>query len=186
MIINPTYFVGNETNVNIAATTCQEGEIFEHIAFYANSVLIDEAENVRVFNVSTQINETTEIRCVAKIMGIEYEKIKIITQYNDFFLFSGNFNDSEYAVNYALNHTEYSLPIENDTLRGSYDLTCEDNDNIMILIGKSLEDKFIRADLNGLEIPFEREAITVNGNEYILFTSTNQYNAGTYNIDING
>ena len=186
MSVSPSYFIGDSgCTINVSATSCQYGQTFDHIAFYSNNVLLQEASNVKDLTFSAHIDETSEIKCVAKILGVEYVASKTITQYNNFFIFAGNFDSFEQVLEYASNHLEFSVPVTEE-LRENRDITCQDNDKIIILMGKSLEDKFIRADLNGLEIPFEREVISLEGEEYIVLTSTNTYNAGTYNIDING
>lgn len=186
MTVSPTYFISEEgCTVNISASSSKTNGNFEHIAFYANGDLIEEAENVETFNTQTTIYDTTEIKCIAKIMGIEYEKSKTVTRYNSFFLFTGSFESDIDMINYASSHPEYSKPVT-PGLRGAYDITCNQGDNIIIILGKSFARNFIRADLNSIEIPFIRKEVAVNGEEYTIFVSTNTYNAGTYNIDING
>ena len=185
MIVSPTYFIGeDECLVNISASSTDAG-IFEHIEFYANGVLIDQADNVETFNCSTTISDTTDIKCVAKILGISYEKTKTVTHYNSFFLLAGKFNYDEDLMEYLTNHPEYARSLNNG-LRNNYDVECEDGDHIIVVMGRSLANGFMRADLNGLEIPFNSENITYNGEEFTIFTSVNKYTGGIYNIDING
>ena len=45
---------------------------------------------------------------------------------------------------------------------------------------------FIRADMNGIEIPFTEQIVDIDDYSYSVLTSENAYVAGTYNIDING
>ena len=186
MIVTPTYFIGNEgCTINISAEACQKDSIFEHIAFYIDNVLLEEAENTKEFTFSTHIDNTSEIKCVATILGVEYETSKIIRKGGNLFLFTGNFESDSQISTYVLNHPEVTISTEGE-LRGSYDVDCLEDSKIYILIEKDIEDRFIRADLNGIEIPFTQKTILINGFEYTLFTSINVYNAGTYNIDING
>lgn len=186
MIVTPSYFISEDgCTVNISASSSEANGIFEHIAFYADGNLIAEADNVESFNTQTHIDDTTEIKCVAKIMGIEYTKSKTVTHYNSFFLFAGSFETEEAAIEYATGHPEYSRPITSG-LRGAYDITCNQGDNIIVIFGKSFASGFLRADLNSIEIPFTQKVVTINDEEYVVFVSTNTYNAETYNIDING
>lgn len=179
LVVNPEYFVSEEgCDIHISASTVETNGIFEHIAFYGNDVLIAEADNVDYFETDTEINDTTIIKCVAKILGIEYTVEKTITHYSSFWLGAGN--SYEDVMN-----AEHLIPITND-MRGAYDVTVEQGNNLFVIVGDSLEQGFIRADMNGFEIPFVESSITVSGNAYKVFTSENTYNAGTYNIDING
>ena len=185
MSVNPQYFIGDRTTINVSATAC-ENQTFEHVSFYANNVLLREADNVKDLTFSAQIEETSEIKCVVKILGIEHVVSKTVTKYPDnFFIFSGSFESTDQILSYAANHLEFSIPVT-EGLRGNYDINCQDNDNIYIVMGKPIEEQFIRADLNGIEIPLKREVVTTENEEYIIFTSINTYNTGTYNIDING
>lgn len=186
MQVTPQYFMGDEgCTINVSAQACQEGSIFDHIAFYIDDVLLQEADNTRELIFSTHIDDTSEIKCVATIFGIEYETSKVIIKCGKCFLFTGNFESNTEIGPYIINHPEVTIPTSGG-LRGDYDIDCLEDSKIYILIEKTIEDQFIRADLNGLEIPFIQETIIINGLEYILFTSINTYNAGTYNIDING
>lgn len=183
MIVTPSYYIGeNGCDVNISADTQSK---FEHISIYANGTLIDEAENTDTFNTTTHVDETTTIKCVAKILGVNYEVSKVVTHYNNYFLFAGQFDSLDSMVDYALEHPETSITLPSE-LRGSYDVTCNNGDNIIIVLGESLYEGLIRVDLNGIEIPFNLGRITVNNTNYIVLISSNTYNSGTYNIDING
>ena len=178
MVITPEYFISeNGCTVHITANTVETNGIFEHIAFYGNGALIAEADNVDYFEYDTEITETTVVRCVAKIMGIDYEQQKIVTHYNSFWLGAG----TTYADIMDVSHV---IPITNG-MKGNYDITVGQGEHIIIVVGDSLRSGFARADMEGVEIPFAESTVTVDGNVYKVFTSVNTYNAGTYNIDIN-
>ena len=184
MIVTPTFFTSEDgCIVNISAYSNDAVGIFEHIAFYANGELIGEADNVEQYTTQTEIFRTTEIKCVAKILGIEYTKTKTITRCSSFWLFAGNYNDSELET--IISEEQHVIPITR-RLRGAYDIDCNQGDYIYIIVGETLNSRFIRADLNSIEIPFNQSVITVNDNNYIVYKSVNTYNEGTYNIDING
>ena len=175
----PEYFIGEEgANLHIEAITTSG--IFEHIAFYLNDVQIPgaEAENVYRLQCDVNISQTAVIKCRATIMGIDYTVEKVITHYSSFWLGAG-------ATYRDVMNVEHNIPVEG-IIRGAYDIACSEGDHIIIILGDTLKSAFIRADMNGFEIPFNIEKITLNGSDYWVYTSENTYIAGTYNIDING
>lgn len=179
MTVTPDYFISEDgCQVHITASSMAANGIFEHIAFYANGELITEAENTDYLEYDAQIDETTVIKCTAKIMGIEYTKEKAVTHYNSFWLGCG----ASYA---DIMDVEHVIPIANG-MRGAYDVQAAENDRIIVVVGESLKKGFIRADINGAEIPFIESDITLDGVQYHVYTSENTYVAGTYNVDING
>lgn len=70
-------------------------------------------------------------------------------------------------------------------LRVSVDVSCAAGDRIVIVIDSEYGSHFHRADMNGFEIPFTETQETVGVRSYLVLTSENTYQAGTYNIDIN-
>ena len=60
-----------------------------------------------------------------------------------------------------------------------------EGDKLIIVMGASLYDGFIRADLNGAEIQFTEETVLIDGKQYVVLTS-DTWSEGDYNIDING
>jgi hypothetical protein len=179
MVVTPEYFISEEgATVHISANTVNTNGTFEHIAFYANGVLIAEYSDTDFVEFDHYINETTVIKCVAKIMGIEYDRQSIITHYNSFWLGAG----STYS---DIMDVEHVIPITNG-MRGAYDVDAAQGQHIIIVVGESLAGGFLRADLNSVEINFTESTVTVDGKNYKVFTSEEAYSAGTYNIDING
>lgn len=73
----------------------------------------------------------------------------------------------------------------NKSMKISTNVTCEDGDNVILVILNSFRSNFLRADMNGFEIPFTESTETVDGNLYNILVSENTYQAGTYNIEIN-
>lgn len=179
MIVSPTYFIG-ETGCDVTITASSNGAngIFEHIAFLANGVLVGTADNVETYTTVLHIDDTTEIECVAKIMGITYTQSQTITHYASFFIGGG--------TNYSnIMNRSFVVPVR-EHLRGAYDINCSQGDHIIIVMGESLASGFIRADMNGFEIMFNKRTVTVGSDRYVVYTSENIYDAGSYNIDING
>lgn len=179
MVVTPDYFISEDgATVHITANTVETNGIFESIAFYANGVKIAKAKNVDYFEFEHHIDETTVIECVAKIMGVEYTRQHIVTHYNSFWLGAGaTYND--------IMNVSHVIPITNG-MRGAYDVSVAAGQHIIVIVGASLAEGFLRADMNGFEIPFTETSIVKDNVTYRVFTSVNTYNAGTYNIDING
>ena len=178
MVVTPEYFISEDgTDVHITANTVDTNGIFEHIAFYGNGTLIAEASNVDYFEHDLHIDETTVIMCKAKIMGVEYTRQSVITHYNSFWLGAGN-------VYSDIMDVKHVIPITNG-MRGAYDVHVEEGQKIIIIVGESLADGFLRADLNSVEIPFTESTVTVDDKNYKVFVSE-PWVAGDYNIDVNG
>lgn len=177
--VTPDYFI-SETgcDVHITATTVEANGIFEHIAFYINGQLLTEADNTDFFEFDTQLSETSVIMCKAKVMGIEYTCQQTVIHYSSFWLGAGS-TYQDVMMNSNL------IPIANG-MRGAYDVTVRNCQHIIVIVGESLREGFLRADINGVEIPFTETQVTVGGNRYRVLTSDNTFDAGTYNIDING
>ena len=76
--------------------------------------------------------------------------------------------------------TEYIRQLDNK----SYDVVFKQNDYLFLILPLELDYQFQRADMNGFEIPFNKEQIKINNNDFIVYTSLNRYNEGIYNIDI--
>ena len=178
MVVTPEYFVSEDgCNIHISVNSAGVNGIFEKLSFYINGTLVTEAENVDYFEYDTEITETSVVKCVAKIMGVEYERQQVITHYNSFWLSAGtSYTDVMQVTNI--------IPITNG-MRGAYDVEVEEGQSIIIVLGSSLRAGFIRADLNGAEIQFTESTVTVDDKQYVVLKSE-PWSAGTYNIDING
>ena len=178
MTVTPDYYIGEDgSTVHITANTIDANGIFEHIAFYINNVLVAKADKVDSFEYDTEINETVELKCVAKILGVEYTEQKVITHYGSFWMGGGSVASDVMIFN--------NLRSVANNLRGNYNITLTEGQKIIIVVGNTLRENFVRADMNGIEIQFVESTVTVNGNTYKVLTSQNTYQAGTYNIDIN-
>ena len=184
MAVTPEYYIGEEgCNIHVTATTVDTVGVFEEIRFLINGIQIwptteEEGKNVSYAEFDTEISETSVVECDAKILGVPYSKQAIITHYSSFWLGAGS-TYSDVMKNSNLR------PITNG-MRGAYNIDLASGQKIIIVLGESLREGFIRADINGVEIAFVETTVTVNGNTYKVLTSENTYQAGTYNIDING
>lgn len=179
MDITPEYYIGEDgCSIHVTANTVETAGVFEEIAFYINGQLINHGENVDYMEFDTEINETSVVKCDAKILGVPYLKQAIITHYSSFWLGAGStYTDAMKLANLR--------PITNG-MRGAYNITVAEGEYIFVIVGESLREGFVRADINGVEIAFNETTVTVDGNRYRVLKSENTYQAGTYNIDING
>ena len=182
MVVTPTFFVSEDGGtIHAAANTATTNGIFERIQFFLDGELIYEASNTPyvAFAHDLEIKPTYDyvIMCKAKIMGIEYTRQQVITRYNEFYIGAG----SVYTDIIDSAHAKQL----NGTMRHNYDVAFEDDQKLIIVMGTSLRDGFIRADLNGAEIQFTESSVTIDEKEYVVLVSDN-WSAGDYNIDING
>lgn len=183
MVATPTYFISDDgCDITISANTVEANGIFERIQFFVDGELIFESLNahyVGPFHYHLDSKDTYDyvVMCKAKIMGIEYTRPQIVTRYNEFYIGAGNtytdIMDSAHAKQL------------NGTMRHNYDVTFEEGDKLIIVMGASLRPGFIRADLNGAEIALAEETVTIDDKLYVVFTSE-AWSAGDHNIDING
>ena len=184
MAVTPEYYIGEEgCNIHVTATTVDTVGVFEEIRFLINGIQVwpateEEGKNVSYAEFDTEISETSVVECDAKILGIPYSKQAIITHYSSFWLGAGS------TYTNVMNNANLR-PIANG-MRGAYNIDLTSGQKIIIVLGESLRQGFIRADINGVEIAFVETTQTVDENTYKVLTSENTYQAGTYNIDING
>lgn len=179
MTVNPSYFIG-EKGEDIHIEAVSTSSVFEKIALYADDVLIAGSEDLNVYRkeCDTHIDDTTVIKCVATILGVEYTVKKTVSKYTSFWMGAGNAYED-------IMNIEHLVPI-GSAFRGSYEVTCQEGEHIIIVLGDTLKRDFIRADLNGFEIPFTTTKVKVDDNDYWALLSDNIYRAGTYLINING
>lgn len=178
LIVTPEFYIGEDgCTVHISASSAETAGRFEYIRFYINNILVTEASDVESLEYTTTVNETSEVRCVAKILGIEYTETKVLTHYSSFFLGASTSYTNIMNVAHVIS--------VNNNMSGSYNVPVNDGDHIYVVVGAALRDGFRRADMNGVEIQFNESAVTVDGKQYVVFTSKNAYQRGTYNIDVN-
>lgn len=182
MQVSPLYFISEDGHdIHVTANTVETNGIFEKIQFYIDGELIREDLNTEYveFNHHLDIKDTYDyvVMCKAQILGIEYTREKTITRYNEFYIGAG----TDYT---NIMNLDYSKQL-NGTMRHNYNINFAEGDQLIIVMDANLYEEFIRADLNGAEIELTKETVTVDGKEYVVLTSDN-WNAGTYNIDING
>ena len=179
MQVTPEYFIGEDgCDIHVTANTVDTNGIFEQIKFFINGEVIESCEDIDFLEFDAHIDETSVIKCEAKIMGVWYERQAIISHYNSFWLGAGT------AYTDIMN-VEHVIPITNG-MRGAYNVNFANNDHLFVIVGDTLRSGFLRADLNGFEIPFTESSVTIDGKVYKVFTSDNAYQTGIYNIDING
>ena len=182
MVVTPTYFISEDgCDIHVSANTAEANGIFEKIQFFIDGEVIYEDTNTEYvsFDHHLDTKDTYEyvVMCKAKILGVEYTRQQIITRYNEFYIGAG----STYTDIMDSAHAKQL----NGRMRHNYDVTFEDDDKLIIVMGASLRGGFVRSDLNGMEIQMTEETVTIDDKEYVVLTSE-PWNAGDYNIDING
>lgn len=178
--VTPTYIYGEwPTTIHIVANTINQEDNFDFVKLTVNNEVIDTSttrSNTYSFDIPLQANST--IRLDATILGKGYYRAEIIRHYDSFWLGAGTtYNDIMIEAN-NINISEGS--------RLAKDVTVSDGDHIIIVIGESWTSAFVRADMNGIELDFDESTVTIDNKNYKVLTSKNTFEAGTYNIDING
>ena len=170
--ITPEYFYGEQTIVHITASTEHTNDIFERLEIYLDGELITEVKNVEHFEYDLPVTKTSVLMCKAQILGIEYTEQKTITHYHSFWMGAGQ--DYIDVMN--------TYNVVNLDESKNYNKVFNPDDYLIIVTNEN----FIRADMNGLEIPFDEPyEINVDDTVYRVYKSKNTYKQGTYNIDIN-
>lgn len=173
---SPSYYIGNDgCNIHVEATTSETNGFFDELKLYINDHLVADVENTGFYEEDFEIGETSVIRCEAKILGVTYSDWKTVYHHSPFFLGAG----TSYTQIMDVAHT---IPVT----RSVVNVECSANDHIYVVIADSIASSFIRADMNGVEIAFDETSATIDGELYRVFTSQNTYQAGIYNIDVNG
>lgn len=172
--VTPEYFYGEQTIVHITASTEHTNDIFERLEIYLDGELIteDPLRNIEHFEYDLPVTKTSVLMCKAQILGIEYTEYKTITHYNSFWMGAGQEPEDVMNTYNVINLDESK----------SYNKVFNQDDRLIIVTNEN----FIRADMNGLEIPFDEPyEINVDDTVYRVYKSKNTYKQGTYNIDIN-
>ena len=179
--INPVFFISETPKtISIDVTPTNTGEILEKVYLTVNGIKVEgsDRENVSNAHYEVELSETSTIRVDAQVLGVHYHREQVVTRYNEFFMGCGTIYTD------VMDGTPAHTVDIRGGMRLAKNITAEDNDYIFIIIGNSLYNDFIRADMNGIEIPFNVDTTTLEG--YVILKSQNTYEAGTYNIDING
>lgn len=179
--VTPIYVYGQEpTAVTVTALPVEEGGILEHVELWVDGEIIEDAtaEGVTSYAYTFETNKTVDVTLKAQVLGIPYERSQRVTHYDSFWMGGGSSYSSIY------NHTDKVVDVSNG-MRTSKNISVESGQYIFIVLGNYLKDAFVRADINGVEIPFQAaDTTTLEG--FTIYKSENTYSAGTYNIDING
>lgn len=174
LTVTPEYYIGEDgCDVNIVAETVTENGIIEYIKVFVDDEPIAEDGGEHEFEFDVHISDTSEIKCLAQVLGIVYERKVTITHYSPFWVGAG----SDYSSVMTMNNLR--------NIGGNYNITFTTGQNLIIVVEDILRDRFVRADMNGVEIQFTETTHTAGRKTYKVLTSENTYQAGTYNIDIN-
>lgn len=179
MTVSPEYYVSESgCDVTISISKADISSIFEIVKFYVNDELITTFTNENdIPPFETHVNGTSIIKCEAQILGVTYTDTRKVIYYPGFWLGA--------ATNYTdVMNIEHLVDITNG-IRTNKDVVFNSGDYLFIIIDNTILNDFIRVDMNGFEIPLE-DGITISNGEYTYFKSKSPFQAGTYNIDING
>ncbi len=177
--VNPKYYFGDDgMQVHISASCGDNNGVFSSIAFYLDGELLIKDSGVENLEYDVTINKTSVISYTANILGNEYNGSETITRYTYYWLGAA----SEFT---SIMRDEYQISLD-EGMRTSKDVVFNDGDHLFIVMSSAIKDQFIRADINGFEIPVTQTDVTLDDYTYTVFKSVNAYVAGTYNIDING
>lgn len=177
LTVNPQYIFNEivEDHVSVKADCTGAVSDFDSVKVYVDDELRAESKGIRVFETTLIITKTSTIKVVGTILGKEIVKTALVINEIPFFMGGGmQYQD--------IMNEECRKDLEG-SLEGDYDITVKNNgEYIFIIIPISRKEEFRRAklDMNGFEIPIEITEMT----DYIVCKSLNQYQAGTYNIDI--
>lgn len=181
MEFNPDYFISEgSVDVEISVAPIYPVGLLEKVELYKDGEEVPFYINEDVDSITTILNtdHTTTIVCKAVVLGAEFVVTKTITHYNEFWIGGGNAAADIMDV-------EHAQSIEGGTIQGSYNVTVPEDGHIIIVFAQELAEEFVRADMNGVEIPMTESSYTVSDVTYTVFTSNDTFVAGTYNIDIN-
>jgi hypothetical protein len=178
--VTPTYIYGEwPTTVHITAQPTNDGDYFEHIWLYSNDELVNEVtEPTPSYEFDIDLQQSVNIRLEAQLLGEVYERNQRVNHYDSFWLGGG----ATYA---DIMNQAHNINFSEGT-RLAKDVTVADGEHIIIMMGDAWVPAFIRADMNGSEIEFDETTVTIDGKNYKVLTSKSVFEAGTYNIDING
>lgn len=165
----------SSVTVNITADSTDSISDFDTIKIYVDDVLVAESHDTATFITSHTISQTAVVKAVGVILGRTITKQAVAVNEAPFFIGSGN-------VYTDIMNEDCRRTIDG-TIEGDYDVTVgNDGDKLFVIIPISTRSMFRRADMNGYEIPFMDSPVVTD--EYVVYESVNQYQAGTYNVDI--
>lgn len=178
--VTPTYIYGEgETEITVTAEPKETGGVLEHVTLFVDGEEVDEDWCLESYTHTFTTDKPVEVKMEAQVLGMVYTRSMNIT--DSFWMGGGSTYDQVYldgAPTYLVNVGKGMRVAQNITIPtgGGY---------IFIIIGNYLNDTFVRADINGVEIPFlPADTTTLEG--FTIYKSENSYTEGTYNIDING
>lgn len=185
MVVTPEYFTSDEGCIlHVTADASGFSGTFKEIEFFINDEKTwpeegHESEGIDVGHVEfdREITETSTVRCRAVIDGREYEREKTISHYAAVWLGAG-------AVYTDIMKPGNMVQFPDDGGQVKQDIAVANGQHIIIVMAKSVSSTFLRADINGIEIPFV-ESTSADGN-YKVFVSEETFQAGKYDIHING
>lgn len=178
MTVTPTYFDDDSCVLRISASS-NGPTAFDTLRFFVGTELIYEEHNISsVDDITFTVTDSCTVKCQAIILGKPYYAEQRISKYAELWIGGGSAYDDVRDPE-DLNKNRYEIT---GSLAGTYNISVINNDYIFIIMSEVLAEGFIKAEMDGFEIPFIRHDDTPSG--YVCFQSANTYIGGNYNIDL--
>lgn len=178
--VYPDSFAGLGCNVHVVMSPINPEGSFDNIKLYLNDNLLTERENVQSLTYDTTTDRTSVVKCVATIDGIEYTKTSTITKYPPMWVGTVQ---PEGDLNNIVNPYNAISSVEGLNKRILVNFNA--GDHLAIILDLELNGKIKRVDMSGIEILLNSTTIEINGTNYLVYISKNQYKQGSYYININ-
>ena len=176
LTVQPTQIWAEGTGTVTVIADCSDAiSDFDIIKVYVNGVLKAESSDITRYQITVEVTENSTIRVEGVIMGKTITKSQEVNKAVPFFMGGG--------IEYTDIMNEECRKELVGSLEGEYDAAISTTGQylfVIIPISKKEEFRRCKMDMNGFEIPIE----TTEMADYIVCKSLNQYQAGTYNIDI--
>lgn len=182
--LSRTYVYGDKPMVvDITAAPYVQGNVFEHLELSVNGEKIDEADDIISYTSPTlRIGETSLVRLDAWILGKHCYREQQIVHYDSFWMGAGATYQDVYLDGAQTNMVDISNGMR---VTKNIAFTAQ-KPKLFIILGEYLENDFVRADINGVEIPMSPIKDRYSDERIVVIKSLNNFSAGEYNIDING
>ena len=167
MYVSPERYFGESCVLTISADSANANGIFQRIKFIVNGDVVKEmteVKKVHPFNVA--IEGDCDIVCEATVLGQTYTMTKHVANVVGFWVGSG--------ASYEDAMTEENLVDISQGMRVSTDVQFTEQNNLYIVMDNSIINDFIRADMNGFEIPLDGPTAIENTN-YSYFVSQDTF-----------
>ena len=170
--ITPDSFFKNEAaTVNVSAMAAYG--LLDSVKVYFDGEKVLEKTTIQAFSENLTISKTTAIKVEVVLFGRTYIEEKTVQMSSAFFIGGGASYEDIYDP-------AYSRPYDGDPT-GNYQVQVEEGQHIIIILPTSDVPKIEQIEMNDFNIPMG----VTTFDTYTAYVSSNVYQAGTYQIDIN-